>query len=118
MRSHLVPRRAFGSTGPTRPGSVAHFGSDFENNSPPKPLELLFLTDAQRELSKLERLDTRRRQLAVRLEGWIGSLSPVGIGWRSSYYWVFCPQAFVHALLLETAQRLTSPHPDRTSSSS
>jgi pepF/M3 family oligoendopeptidase len=29
---------------------------------------------AQRELSKLERMDTRRRQLSVRLNGWIGSL--------------------------------------------
>jgi len=34
-------------------------------------------TAAQRELSKLERVDTRRRQLRVRLEGWIGSLDPV-----------------------------------------
>jgi pepF/M3 family oligoendopeptidase len=29
---------------------------------------------AQRELSKLERLETRRRQLGVRLNGWIGSM--------------------------------------------
>ncbi len=31
---------------------------------------------ASRELSKLELLDTRRRQLRVRLDGWIGSLGP------------------------------------------
>ena len=45
-------------------------------------LQALVATDsynsaAQRELSKLERVDTRRRQLRVRLEGWIGSLDPV-----------------------------------------
>jgi oligoendopeptidase F len=45
-------------------------------------LQALVTTDsyndaAQRELSKLERLDTRRRKLGVRLDGWIGSLSPL-----------------------------------------
>jgi pepF/M3 family oligoendopeptidase len=33
-------------------------------------------TAAQREMSKLDKLDIRRRNLFVRLEGWIGSLAP------------------------------------------
>src|SRR5690606_7349430 len=33
-------------------------------------------TAAQRELSKLERLDALRQQLTVRLESWIGSIAP------------------------------------------
>lgn len=32
---------------------------------------------AQRELSRLELLDTRRKQIDVRIQGWIGSLGPV-----------------------------------------
>ena len=31
---------------------------------------------AQREMSKLELLDTRRQKLGVRLQGWVGSLAP------------------------------------------
>lgn len=55
---------------------------------------------AQREWSRLEQLDTRRRKLFVRFEGWIGSIEP-HLNWIEAQR----PELAEHAFFLRDAAR-------------